>query len=707
MQVGSWQKICDLGSGAFGVVSLWKNKVNDDCTAIKMCRFKTNNILTEKQKERWNNEVDIMKIINHSNIIKYKTIPEDLQEFLMKNNPTGLPLLPMEYCRKGNLRHVLLRPQNISGMEEDDVRCILEDISKGLQHLHNLKITHRDVKPDNIVLQHCDNRKNDTVYKIIDLGYAKELGDTVVSFVGTLHYLAPEIFETQKYNNSVDYWSMGILTFELICGVLPFLPTKTPFERFEKIKKKGPEDICIYLNYSGQITYSPEIKKENLISTCLKQNIEVWLRHVLTYDQNIRSQNFPDNTRTLDYLNSILKKTIVNVFSLCRLEFYSYEITECTQIGTLKDWISRDIKVPKTDLLLLISNEAFNVQDNDLLLNVLKDTTYIYVTAKHFLPEKITYNNPKLIREVMKSALKFNLEFLKPLKSQLIYFITIEKTTAYHFKTSFHLYLNFLYHIINKIKNLKTITISKVNQLVNKIDCYNKIKVQNIGDIDLRYNNEYRACLNHAQRLIASFERSVSNFAQFDKKIKCVSNRIKVLYSVTEKIKIIVESYNMEEEYKKVLMLIEKSNVTNATQVNQVISNTTKLISGIIRVKERVFRNKELKAFSSAIGVIMCHCFELKKWIQEYNIHNEELLQSFEQNKAAHFDILFKAAASKPKSDTESISDQSSLSGSLAQELFSLPTPYLIHQNQDLRYKFEEILSLGISGDANCLDQLS
>lgn len=239
MQVGSWQKICDLGSGAFGVVSLWKNKVNDDCTAIKMCRFKANNILTEKQKERWNNEVDIMKIINHSNIIKYKTIPEDLQEFLMKNNPTGLPLLPMEYCRKGNLRHVLLRPQNISGMEEDDVRCILEDISKGLQHLHNLKITHRDVKPDNIVLQHCDNRKNDTVYKIIDLGYAKELGDTVVSFVGTLHYLAPEIFETQKYNNSVDYWSMGILTFELICGVLPFLPTKTPFERFEKIKKKG------------------------------------------------------------------------------------------------------------------------------------------------------------------------------------------------------------------------------------------------------------------------------------------------------------------------------------------------------------------------------------------------------------------------------------------------------------------------------------
>lgn len=138
----------------------------------------------------------------------------------------------MEYCTKGNLRHLLLKPKNISGLEEQDVRDILGDVSGGLQHLHNMKITHRDIKPDNIVLQHCTERKNHTIYKIIDLGYAKELSDSTVSFVGTLHYLAPEIFETVRYDSSVDYWSMGILTFEIICGFLPFLPQLNPAERY-------------------------------------------------------------------------------------------------------------------------------------------------------------------------------------------------------------------------------------------------------------------------------------------------------------------------------------------------------------------------------------------------------------------------------------------------------------------------------------------
>lgn len=193
--------------------------------------------LTPKQKSRWKKEVDIMKIIKHQNVIGFKDIPSDLEKGLLKNNPTKLPLLSMEYCQKGNLRHLLQKPKNISGMEEREIRSILKDIASGLEHLHNLNITHRDIKPDNIVLQHCNHRKGNTVYKIIDLGYAKELNDSTVSFVGTLHYLAPEIFEILKYDNSVDYWSMGIMTFEIICGVLPFLPHLSPPQRYVPLSK--------------------------------------------------------------------------------------------------------------------------------------------------------------------------------------------------------------------------------------------------------------------------------------------------------------------------------------------------------------------------------------------------------------------------------------------------------------------------------------
>lgn len=187
--------------------------------------------LTSKQKERWKNEVEMISLIKHPNIIGIKQIPVELEAVLMKQNPTKLPLMPMEYCKNGNLRRVLCKWKNISGLEESEVRAILEDVSKGLEHLHKLNITHRDIKPENIVMQNSDERLGGFIYKIIDLGYAKELNDSVVSFVGTLHYLAPEIFEAASYNKSVDYWSLGLLTFEIICGVLPFLPQLTPYER--------------------------------------------------------------------------------------------------------------------------------------------------------------------------------------------------------------------------------------------------------------------------------------------------------------------------------------------------------------------------------------------------------------------------------------------------------------------------------------------
>ncbi|CAG9855782.1 unnamed protein product [Phyllotreta striolata] len=683
MQVGHWQKICDLGSGAFGVVSMWKNDENGDQIAIKMCKFSTNQNLTEKQRMRWHSEVEMMKIINHLNVIKHKRIPEDLEGFLLKNNPTGLPILSMEYCRKGNLRHVLLKPQNLSGLEDEDVRFVLGDISSGLQHLHNLKITHRDLKPDNIVLQYCSDRKNETVYKIIDLGYAKELGDSIVSFVGTLHYLAPEIFETQNYNHGVDYWSMGILTFEVITGILPFLDANTPFQRFDKIKMKGPDDIFIYHNYSGNVTNSTEMKKENLISSCLKNYIEIWLRRVLNYDPQMRLQNFPEETKTLDYLTKALQKQIVNVFSLFKLEKYSYEITEGTRIGTLKDWISRDIKVNKTDLILLMTKDSFGASDNDLLLDVLKGTD-VFVTGKYFLPDKLTYNYPKLIKEVMKSAVNFNTNFAKPLKSQLIYFITVEKTAALHFQTSFNLYLNYLNHVLGTIKHHKTSTTTQINQLVTKISCYNNIKIN--AEIDLKSDIEYKNCLKNTQRLLSSFERSFSDFSAFEKQIKQVSNRLKVLSKVTEKIQKIIESYNLEDEYKTALKLLEQSN----TRTQQFYINVAKLISSTIRRKESVFRNKELSAFFKVIGNVLTHCFDLIEWIREYNKHNEELLLAFEENKRLHLNLMFKAAQKETKAKG---TRRSSMTKSLALELIDLPVTYLIQQNQDLRSSLQEVLS--------------
>lgn len=65
-----------------------------------------------------------------------------------------------------------------------------------------------------------------TVYKLTDFGYVRELGEMSLdaSVVGTLNYLAPELLVEQKYTCSVDYWSLGILFYEILTGTRPFLP---------------------------------------------------------------------------------------------------------------------------------------------------------------------------------------------------------------------------------------------------------------------------------------------------------------------------------------------------------------------------------------------------------------------------------------------------------------------------------------------------
>ena len=68
------------------------------------------------------------------------------------------------------------------------------------------------------------------LYKLIDLGYAKDLeqGSVCTSFVGTMQYLAPELFQSQRYTQTVDFWSFGVLMFECCAGFRPFLHNIPP-----------------------------------------------------------------------------------------------------------------------------------------------------------------------------------------------------------------------------------------------------------------------------------------------------------------------------------------------------------------------------------------------------------------------------------------------------------------------------------------------
>uniref|UniRef100_A0AAR2KWU0 IkappaB kinase n=1 Tax=Pygocentrus nattereri TaxID=42514 RepID=A0AAR2KWU0_PYGNA len=323
---GPWELKERLGTGGFGNVTRWQNKDTSEQIAVKQCRQE----LSSKNKERWCLEIQIMKRLNHVNVVAAREVPEELQRLATND----LPLLAMEYCQGGDLRKYLNLLENCCGMREGSILILLRDISSALTYLHKKRIIHRDLKPENIVLQQGEKR---LIHKIIDLGYAKELDQSSLctSFVGTLQYLAPELLEQQKYTVTVDYWSFGTLVFECITGFRPFLPTWQPVPWHNKLKQKHEDDIVVYEDLTGE--HSSKDNNQSGSSSCFEQ------------------------------LERILELKLVHVLNMTSAEICTYSVQPGETVASLQERIAQDTHIPPANQELLLEAGLALEPHNDVM----------------------------------------------------------------------------------------------------------------------------------------------------------------------------------------------------------------------------------------------------------------------------------------------------------------------------------------------------
>uniref|UniRef100_A0ABM0M026 IkappaB kinase n=1 Tax=Saccoglossus kowalevskii TaxID=10224 RepID=A0ABM0M026_SACKO len=344
---GDWHCEKVLGSGGFGTVRLWKHKKNNELLALKECRL----MLDDKNKRRWNTEIAIMQRLDHTNVVKAIKVPDVLQ-----SNDGDIPHLGMEYCSGGDLRHLLNSAENCCGLKENMVRDIILQITSGIEYLHSKRIIHRDLKPENIVLQNL--KQNKIQYKIIDLGYAKALDDGSVcsSFVGTLQYLAPELFSSKEYTRTVDYWSFGTVVFECIVGFRPFLSMLQPAKWHGIVKKKSSEHICVFFDMNGQPQFSSTLPNPNYLCQPFKENIEKWLRLLLEWIPRKRGGKMDEITKqplVFSRIDLILHQKIAHIYCIHTNTLLSYVVSGNKSMQSFQEQLTKDTGIPieKQELL--------------------------------------------------------------------------------------------------------------------------------------------------------------------------------------------------------------------------------------------------------------------------------------------------------------------------------------------------------------------
>ncbi|XP_050089110.1 inhibitor of nuclear factor kappa-B kinase subunit beta [Anopheles aquasalis] len=466
--IGDWCREKRLGSGGFGVVTLWRNKLTQQTVAIKKFHIlQDRSEITDKHSERWRNEVQLMtETVRNDNIVRTVRVqPDSFVRELLRSSANGLPVLCMEYCEGGDLRRVLNRVQNCSGLREQEVREVLRSLRNAISYLHSLKITHRDIKPENLVLKQQNDR---IVYKLTDLGYAKALDKQSLqaSLVGTVEYIAPDLIYCDRYNNSVDYWSMGVIAFEIVTGVRPFIPHSPITKWMLHVQQKKSADIAITEDNRDNYIYHSEIFPENHISNGLRKELERWLMLALEWNPKQRgfvphagppkavnmvegkaaapvaaSQPAPVSMvlKIFSQLDQLLERKFLTLFSLYDCRWVSVEVTAETTMATVRQevYLATGIPVEEIEFILPLEQKRTRIEVDtrplDLWLpSVQDDRPMLYVVhagnAGAIVQRDLKPRIPTSITDVFQNIkVKLKPHMLRQFIANAYYFIATEQ----------------------------------------------------------------------------------------------------------------------------------------------------------------------------------------------------------------------------------------------------------------------------------------
>ncbi len=210
-KLGKYEILEWLGGGRFGDVFLARDTLIEKNFALKISRMRREEIAMLKD------EAKLLASLNHPNIVRFYNMDIIDGKFVMV----------MEYVDGNNLRDIITE----GGVDLKQSHSIIIQVLEALIYAHGNNVLHRDLKPENILITLKDDQG---IVKITDFGLAKFIrsGSISASSAGTPIYMAPESW-SGSYSEKSDMWSLGVVLYELLTGVPPFLD-----DTLEGLKRK-------------------------------------------------------------------------------------------------------------------------------------------------------------------------------------------------------------------------------------------------------------------------------------------------------------------------------------------------------------------------------------------------------------------------------------------------------------------------------------
>jgi len=256
-----------IGQGSCGIVKKVQSKEDDQIYVAKIIRGRDQEHIDQIKRE-----FQILSRFQHKNIVKAKE--------LLVDEVLGHAQLILEYVPGKTLEELIIEKKQL---EEETVRHILEQLISALKHVHDKGVCHRDISATNIIINENFEVKliDFSVSKIFRQELWSPLNKTsaslrkksspllpnyhnfMLSNTGTSYYKAPEVVTNVPYNNSVDMWSVGVITFYALSGYKPF-ESEHLYDLYDKIAKAEYEfDQEAWKNVSNEAIF--------FVKACLKQ----------------------------------------------------------------------------------------------------------------------------------------------------------------------------------------------------------------------------------------------------------------------------------------------------------------------------------------------------------------------------------------------------------------------------------------------------